>query len=82
VQPGAINPIRIESPKICQMDFAGFTKGKREIRTLFQRYLPTKSNNKKMIISVINDTNACLAVNFSSSGTGLLFSPSNVSVTK
>ena len=81
LQPGTINAIRTERPKICQMDLAGLAKGSKTTKTSFHRYLPTRRRRKKIIMSVKKETNATLPEIFVSSGT-LLLSPSNVSVTK
>ena len=68
MQPGLIKPIRIERPKICQMDLAGFTKGKSTTSTLFQSALPTISSKIKTTTKVRKETNASLAVSFWGAG--------------
>jgi hypothetical protein len=56
--------MRIDRPKICQMDLAGFTKGKSATRTVFQRALPTISSKIKTTTNVRKETRASFAVSF------------------
>ena len=70
----------MDKPKICQIDFAGFTKGNSSIRTEFHNALPTIRSSNKITISVRKDTNASLAVSLG--GTTGVPLESNVSVVK
>jgi len=80
VQPGTTRPSKIDNPKICHIDFAGFTKGNRSTRTEFHRALPTISNSSNTTTSVRKDTNASLAVSLGAGAGASL--DSNVSVVK
>ena len=80
LQPGVIRPRRIERPKICQMDLAGFTKGNRSTRTEFHNALPTTNSSNSTTTNVRKDTNASLAVSLCAGAGASL--DSNVSVVK
>lgn len=58
--PGLIRLSRMESPRICQIDLAGFTKGNSSTKTEFQRRRPVTSKRRKITSSVKKETNAAL----------------------
>lgn len=59
-QPGLINPSKIDRPKICQIDLAGFTKGNNSTKTEFQSKRPVTNSSMKITSRVKKETSAAL----------------------